>query len=88
MSITVEARAQANSFVVLRELACAGLGLARLPPKIAEPAVEARSLRPVLDSFVHVSKGGGWHAVYPSARHLSPKVRAMLDLLEEQFPYG
>ena len=86
VSIAVKVRAQANSFVVIRELASAGLGVARLPEKIAQPAVEAGTLRPLLDSFIHDSKGGGLHAVYPSARHLSPKVRALLDLLEELFP--
>lgn len=86
VSIAVKARAQANSFVVIRELACAGLGVARLPEKIAQPAVAAGNLHPLLDSFLQDTKGGGLHAVYPSARHLSPKIRALLDLLEEQFP--
>jgi DNA-binding transcriptional LysR family regulator len=86
LHVTVKVRAQANSLVVLRELASAGLGVARLPEKIAEPAVEAGALRSLLDPFVLEGKGGGAHAVYPSARHLSAKVRAMLDLLEEFFP--
>ena len=86
VSITVKPRAQANSFVVLRELARAGLGVARLPDNLAKPDVDAGILRPVLNSFVPVTSGGGLRAVYPSARHLSPKVRALLDLLEEHFP--
>jgi DNA-binding transcriptional LysR family regulator len=86
VTVAVRPRAQANSFVVIRELASAGLGIARLPEKIAEPAVIAGSLRSLLDPFVHDAKSGGLHAVYPSARHLSPKVRALLELLEELFP--
>ncbi|HEX2669330.1 MAG TPA: LysR substrate-binding domain-containing protein [Polyangiaceae bacterium] len=86
VSITVKARAQANSFVVIRELACRGLGIARLPLPIAQPAVDAGNLLPLLDAFAQPAKGGGLHAVYPSARHLSAKVRALLDLLEELFP--
>jgi DNA-binding transcriptional LysR family regulator len=29
-----------------------------------------------------------WHAVYPSGRHLSAKVRALVSLLEEHFARG
>lgn len=86
LTIVVSARAQANSFVLIRELASAGLGVARLPVSIAQPAVDAGTLHSVLDSFHHQAKGAGLHAIYPSARHLSPKVRALLDLLEELFP--
>lgn len=86
VTVTVKPRAQANSFVVIRELATAGLGIARLPDSIAEAALQAGTLRPVLEAFLAVTSGSWLHAVYPSARNLSPKVRAFLDLLDEQFP--
>jgi DNA-binding transcriptional LysR family regulator len=82
-AVTVRARASANSFVLLRELAVAGLGVARLPEYIAAPAVEGGKLRAVLDAFQPPAMP--WHAVYPSARHLSPKLRALVALVEEHY---
>jgi DNA-binding transcriptional LysR family regulator len=83
VSVTVRPRASANSFVVVGEFAKAGLGIARMPDYIGTPWVEEGSLRPVLDGFVPAASGP-LHAIYPSARHLSSKVRALLDLLDER----
>jgi DNA-binding transcriptional LysR family regulator len=80
-SVKVRGRAEANSFVLLRELAVAGHGIARLPEYIA--AEQASRLRLILDAFT--PEPLPWHAVYPSARNLSPKVRALVDLLEARF---
>jgi DNA-binding transcriptional LysR family regulator len=82
VAVRVRTRAEANSFVVVGEFAKAGLGVARIPENIARPMVDAGSLRPVLEEFAPRS-AGPLHAIYPSARHLSAKVRAMLELLEE-----
>jgi DNA-binding transcriptional LysR family regulator len=81
LRIAVRPRASANSFVLLRELAVAGLGIARLPDNAAESSVRAGALRAVLDAFAPPPMP--WHAVFPSARYRSPKLRALLDLLEE-----
>jgi DNA-binding transcriptional LysR family regulator len=83
VTVDVRARCEANSFVVLRDLAAAGLGIARLPDYIGGPAYGGRQLRVLLDRFTPPPLP--WHAVYPSARHLSPKVRAFVALLEERF---
>jgi DNA-binding transcriptional LysR family regulator len=82
--VQVRARAVANSFVVLGEFAKAGLGIAMMPSAVAAAWVEAGALREVLGAFVPTT--GVLHAVYPSARHLSAKVRALLDLLDELGP--
>jgi DNA-binding transcriptional LysR family regulator len=82
LSFRVTPRATANSFVVVGEFAKAGLGIARMPSSIAEPAVASGALREVLAAFVPRDTGS-LHAIYPSARHLSAKVRALLDLLDE-----
>lgn len=79
--VQVRARARANSFVVLGEFAKADLGIALMPSAVAASFVEAGTLRPVLSAFVPSTNV--LHAVYPSARHLSAKVRALLDLLDE-----
>jgi DNA-binding transcriptional LysR family regulator len=85
VTVDVRPRAEANSFVVLAELAKADLGIVRMPEHIARDAIESGALRPVLDAYLPPPPSGGYlHAVYPSARHLSAKVRAFLDLLDEQ----
>lgn len=86
VSVEVRARSQANSFVVLRDLAAAGIGVARLPDYIGAPAHEAGKLRLLLEPFLLAPLP--WHAVYPSSRHLAPKVRAMIELIEERFGSG
>ena len=83
VTVEVRARSEANSFVVLRDLALAGLGVARLPDHVGGPAEEAGTLRSLLERFALPAVP--WHAVYPSARLLAPKVRVMLELLSERF---
>jgi DNA-binding transcriptional LysR family regulator len=79
--VKVRARAEANSFVLIRELAVAGHGIARLPEYIA--AARGKQLTRILAAFTPAALP--WHAVYPSARNLSPKVRALVALLEAKF---
>ncbi|MFZ5892641.1 MAG: LysR substrate-binding domain-containing protein [Myxococcota bacterium] len=81
--VKVNGRSQVNSFMLLRELSIAGHGITRLPCYMAGDAVKAGLLRCVLDSFA--PPPGPWHAVYPSSRNLSPKVRAFIELLEAHF---
>ncbi|WP_338863248.1 LysR family transcriptional regulator [Myxococcus stipitatus] len=83
VSVRVKERMRVNSFVLLRDLAVAGHGLARLPESFARPAVHAGKLRSVLDAYAPPPVE--WHALYPSARNLSPKVRAFLEVLEQRF---
>jgi len=61
ISVEVRARSQANSFVVLRDLATAGIGIARLPDYIGAPAHEAGKLRVLLEPFLLAPLP--WHAV-------------------------
>ena len=63
--------------------ACAGLGIVWQPTFLVGPDLRAGRLVPLLP---------GWRvpdidilAVYPSRRHLSAKVRAMIDFLAEEF---
>ncbi|MCU0683492.1 MAG: LysR family transcriptional regulator [Polyangiaceae bacterium] len=83
IEVEVRARASANSFLILRRLAEAGHGVARLPELRGAAALRAGTLRAVLDAFCPPPVP--LHAVYPSARHVAPKVRALLELLEEHF---
>jgi DNA-binding transcriptional LysR family regulator len=82
-SVKLAGRSRANSFTILRELAIADHGLTRLPHYLAQPSVDAGLLKSVLDAFA--PEPMPWHVLYPSSRHLSPKVRALVELLERTF---
>jgi DNA-binding transcriptional LysR family regulator len=83
LSVTVRSQVEINSFALLAELVSAGHGIARLPDYLAEGSADPPGLRSILDSFAPAPMP--WHAVYPSSRNLSPKVRALVELLERHF---
>jgi len=71
-----------NDFGFLQKLAVAGAGIAPLPLlQCARDVVEQR-LVPVLPEYKTFE--GAIYAVYPSSRHLSPKVRAFVDFVAER----
>jgi len=59
-----------------------GLGIALLPTFIAGDAIRAGRLQCVLPGYR--PPGTGIHAIYPSSRHLSAKVRAFIDFLADE----
>ncbi len=81
--VPVRVRASVGNLELLRALALAGLGIARLPEHMGVAAVQEGALRTVLDSVAPPAIP--LHAIYPSARHLPVKVRAFLELLEARF---
>ncbi len=76
--VELQPRLKANNVFAVRDAALCGLGVAQLPGIVAAPAVDAGQLQPVLPEWspppVPV------HAVFASARYLTPKVRAFIDL--------
>ena len=76
-------RVSANNGDALRILALAGAGVASLPTFIVGPDLRSGALVSVLDRFI--PQDLAMSAVYPHARHLSPKVRAFVDFLVERF---
>lgn len=83
VDVAVKARLVINDFDALLAAALAGVGMAMLP--IFRCAAELRDGR-----LEHLLKG--WcsprsviHAVYPTARHLSPKVKAFVEHLQQRF---
>jgi LysR family transcriptional regulator, regulator for bpeEF and oprC len=82
---TVEpaARLRANNNFAVRDAALDGLGIAQLPLLLAHPEVARGALLPVMDGWLLPS--APVHAVFASARYLTPKVRAFIDLAVEAF---
>lgn len=66
----------------LRVAGLAGLGLVTLPTYLCGDDVREGRLVPLL--LEHMHPGTSVFAVYPENRHLSPKVRALIDWLVEE----
>ncbi len=75
---------ETNNATALHDAALAGLGLMRTANFIANPDIRKGTLVPVLEDF-ETKGNANIYAVYPHNRHLSPKVRAFIDLLTETF---
>lgn len=82
-SVRVEPRLKANNGEILLAACLAGAGVAAVPTFISGPSLRAGTLVRVLPQYESV--GLGIHAVWPTARHLSAKVRAFVDFLAERF---
>jgi DNA-binding transcriptional LysR family regulator len=81
--LKLQPRLRVNTSLAVREALQRGLGIGLLPRRVAEPAGQAAPLCRVLP---------GWaapevpvHAVFASARYLTPKVRAFIDLAAGNF---
>ena len=81
--VEVRGRLHANNGDALRAAALRGFGLAVLPSFLVGRDFQSGALVSVLEPFM--PQDGAVHAVYPHARHLSPKVRAFVDFLAERF---
>ncbi|HTJ44374.1 MAG TPA: LysR substrate-binding domain-containing protein [Kofleriaceae bacterium] len=82
VEVQVTGRCSINDFDLLRQAALAGHGIARLPAQMACPDLRDERLVRVMTDWntteVPLS------IVYPSTRHLSPKVRAFIDLARQR----
>lgn len=83
VSIRLEPRFVVNDFEVLSSAAVAGLGLALLPAERCVVHVREGRLRRLLPEWSAIERP--LSAVYPSGRHLSPKLTAFLSHLVESF---
>lgn len=81
--VEIRGRMSANNGDALRIAALKGLGLTFLPTFIVGVDLQAGTLNTVLDPFI--PQDMTLNAVYPHARHLSPKVRAFVDFLAQRF---
>ena len=82
--VNVGGNVAANTAETVLQLAVAGVGITRLTDVIVGEAIGCGDLVPILSDWHHVEPVPLF-ATYPSGRHLSPKVKAMVDFLVEEF---
>ncbi|HEV2078286.1 MAG TPA: LysR substrate-binding domain-containing protein [Allosphingosinicella sp.] len=76
-------RLRADNGEMLREAACAGLGIVILPTFIASSAIEAGKLEVLLPGYA--LEESGLHVVMPPGRATTARVRALVDFLVQRF---
>ena len=77
-------RSRINNSLLLRDMLVAGLGIGALPSFLADPAIARGELRRVLPAFMDEPRHV--YAVYPTTRHLQPKVKAFVEFLARRLP--
>jgi DNA-binding transcriptional LysR family regulator len=85
-TVGVTGRFAANEMQAVLAAAIAGHGIAQLPVQITRAPILAGRLARVLDSYA--TPAGGLYAVYPSSRHLSPLVKALVEFASERLGHG
>lgn len=80
-NIRVSGNLHCNSGQALLDAALKGIGIVQLPDYYVEPYLESGALISLLQNYQQSSEGV-W-AVYPHNRHLSSKVRMLVDHLAE-----
>ena len=81
-SIRLTGRLRYNNGYSLTDAALKGLGIVQLPDYYIEKQIQSGELVSLLDNY-RAPDEGIW-AVYPHNRHLSPKIRLLVDYLAEQ----
>lgn len=82
--VNISGNVVANNAETILQLAVAGVGITRLTDVIVGEALRRGDLVPVLADWHH-AEPIPLYATYPAGRHLSPKIRAMVDFLVEEF---
>jgi len=77
--VSVAGRLVVDDFIVLREAAVRGLGIARLPEVHAREALQSGALVSVLDAYAPPEMP--MHLVHLGGRHLPPRTRALIEFL-------
>lgn len=82
MQVAVSARLLVTDMDILHAAATAGLGIALLPAFLCAEELRTRRLERVLIDWN--APATPVHVVYPSTRHLSPKVKTFVDHLQQR----
>jgi DNA-binding transcriptional LysR family regulator len=84
MLVDAPARLRVNNSFAVRDALLRSLGVGRLPLMVAgEQVAQGRLIRLLPQWSIPPADV---HAVYPSSRHLAPKVRGFIDLAADRFP--
>jgi len=81
-NIEVKGNIRCNSGRALVDAALKGLGIVQLPDYYVLPSIERGQLISLLEQ--HQQPNEGIWALYPHNRHLSPKIRLLIDYLGEE----
>jgi DNA-binding transcriptional LysR family regulator len=82
--VHIDGNVAVNNGETVLQLALAGVGITRLTDVTVGAALASGALVPILTDWHHVEPVP-LVATYPSGRHLTAKVRAMIDFLVEEF---
>lgn len=83
VKVSPSSRLRLDSGEALRDAALLGLGIAYLPTFLTDEYIDAGRLILLLPSYD--TEEVPVHAIYPSKRHLTPKVRCLIDLMVERW---
>lgn len=81
--VKVSGNFRANNAEAIRQAVLADLGIAVTPEWIAQKDLESGAVKSILTNYAPTLMD--IHAVYPSGRHLSAKVRTYIDFLQMEF---
>lgn len=84
--VRVVSRLTVNDFEMMREAARSGVGIAWISKFVCLDDLQAGRLRQVLGDWC--SAAAPVHAVYPTTRHLSPKVLAFVEMVRARLSLG
>jgi len=82
ITIDVKPKVKVNDIQSMHKMALTGLGIARLPAFVCADDIKSGRLVPLLCDWSY--KSTPIHALYPSNRHLSVKVRSFVDYIVEE----
>ncbi len=71
-----------NNMEALRGAVTRGLGIGCMPDFLADEPLRTGTLVPILSD--HLDLPGQFNVIWPSSRHLSPKIRVFVDFLAER----
>lgn len=82
-TVSVAGNFRANSPLAVANMAADGLGIGRIPLYTAQPFLDAGRLMLLFEK--EETKVIGLYAVYPPSRHLTARIRALINHLADQF---
>lgn len=82
-SVDVKQRVRCNNGHMELEMVKAGLGVCRIPGFYLDGLLQNNDIEILFPEYVLPSVNV--YVIYPSRKHLSPKVRRLIDLLSEEF---